>query len=224
MTAPVPFEPIREAAVVRHGSAGLEARLATPKTPEELRAVPDDRYLSAMSLRVFRAGLAHALVDRKWPAFEEVFHGFDPARCARIYDETLEELLADKRLIGHLPKLRSIRANAAAMLEVAREAGSVGAWLAAWPGEDIVGLWDELQRRFSQMGGNSGPSFLRMVGKDTFILTDSVVKALVHWGAVAGPPKTKADRRAVQARFDAWHDETGLPLCRLSQILAMSVD
>ena len=77
-------------------------------------------------------------------------------------------------------------------------------WLARWPATDIVGLWEALAKRFSQMGGNSGPTFLRMVGKDTFILTHSVAAALQRWGAVAGAPKNRKDREAMQACFNAW--------------------
>jgi len=110
------------------------------------------------------------------------------------------------------------------MLAVAEEHGSFGAWLAAWPGSDIVGLWEALAKRFSQMGGNSGPSFLRMVGKDTFVLTHSVTAALKHWSAVNTPPKNRKDRAAVQSHFNAWAAETGRPLCQLSLILAASVD
>jgi 3-methyladenine DNA glycosylase Tag len=115
-----------------------------------------------------------------------------------------------------------VRYNAAAMLDIAGEHKSFGAWLAAWPGEDIVGLWETLAKRFSQMGGNSGPSFLRMVGKDTFILTPSVTGALKHWRVVTAPPKNRADRAQVQAAFNAWAKESGRPLCQLSLILAMS--
>lgn len=49
----------------------LEAFLPTAKTAEELQAVTDDRYLSLITQRVFRAGLRHAMVDERWPAFEE---------------------------------------------------------------------------------------------------------------------------------------------------------
>ena len=219
-----PFATILDSARTRHGAAGLEARLATPKGPDELKAVPDDRYLSQMSLRIFRAGLKHSLVDAKWPAFEEVFHGFDPRRVRAMSDEALEGLLANARLIRHWGKLKSVRDNAAAMLEIAAEHGSLGAWVAAWPGEDIVGLWEALAKRFSQLGGNSGPSFLRMVGKDTFILTYAVTAALKHWGAVDAPPKNRKDRAAVQSCFNAWAAETGRPLCQLSLILAASTD
>jgi 3-methyladenine DNA glycosylase Tag len=218
------FAPILAAAEARHGPDGLAARLVVPKTPADLKEVPDDRYLSLMSLRIFRAGLKHQLVDAKWPAFEEVWHGFDPARCAQVWDEELEPMLADRRLIRHLGKLRAIRANAAAMLVVAAEHGSFAAWLADWPVTDVVGLWETLAKRFSQLGGNSAPQFLRMAGKDTFILTDSVAKGLVHWQAIPSPPGTKSERRSVQDVFNGWAAETGRPLCQLSQIVALSCD
>lgn len=218
------FNAIEKAALKRLGREELQRRLPQPKSAAELRAVPDDRYLSLMSLRVFRAGLKHSLVDAKWPAFEEAFFGFAPRRVAAMPDEALENLLKDERLIRHWGKLKSVRENAATMLEVAREHGSFGAFLADWPAADIVGLWDALAKRFSQMGGNSGPMFLRMAGKDTFVLSESVVKALQHWGILDAPPKGKKDRALVQAQFNRWAEETGRPLSQLSMTLAGSVD
>jgi 3-methyladenine DNA glycosylase Tag len=223
MAAPS-FAQIHEAAQARLSAAALEARLTQPHSADELKAVADDRYLSQMSLRIFRAGLKHSLVDAKWPAFEEVFNRFDPRRVRAMSDEALEALLGDRRLIRHWGKLKSVRDNAAAMIEVAEEHGSFGAWLADWPDTDIVELWEALAKRFSQMGGNSGSSFLRMVGKDTFVLTHSVTAALKHWGAADAPPKNRKDRAAVQSHFNAWAAETGRPLCQLSLILAASIE
>jgi len=219
-----PFTAILDAARARHGAAALEARLPQPKTPDQLKATPDDRYLSQMSLRIFRAGLKHSVVDAKWPTFEEVFYGFDPRRVRAMPDETLEGLMGDARLIRHWGKLKAVRDNAAAMLDLAAEHGSFGAWIAGWPGSDIVGLWEALAKNFSQMGGNSGASFLRMVGKDSFVLSPSVVAALKHWGAIPAPPKNRHDRAAVQACFNAWAATTGQPLCHLSMTLGMSVE
>ena len=75
-----------------------------------------------------------------------------------------------------------------------------------------------------QLGGNSAPAFLRMMGKDTFMPTDHVGRALAHWDAFEGGTERKTDLAKLQAVFTFWHEETGKPLCQLSQILAMSVD
>ena len=96
-----PFAPIYEAARTRHGAKALEARLPQPKTAAELAGTADDRYLSQMSLRIFRAGLKHSVVDAKWPAFEEVFHGFDLRRVRAMSDEAMEGLLGNAKLIRH---------------------------------------------------------------------------------------------------------------------------
>lgn len=221
--AVTPFATILDTARQRHGAAALDARLPQPRSASELAAITDDRYLSQMSLRIFRAGLKHSVVDAKWAAFEEVFAGFDPRRVRAMSDEAMEKLLGDARLIRHWGKLKAVRDNAAAMLVVGEEFGGFGRWLATWPGNNIVGLWDELAGRFSQMGGNSGPMFLRMVGKDTFVLSPSVVAALKRWAEMP-PPKNRKDRAAAQACFNAWSSETGRPLSQLSMILALSVD
>jgi 3-methyladenine DNA glycosylase Tag len=220
----IAFAKIRRAAEQRVGAAALAARLPKVKSPAQLKKVSDDRYLSLMSLRVFRAGLKHEMVDAKWPEFERAFRGFEPKRVRAMSDEDVEKLMGDKRLIRHLGKLKSVQANAAALCDLADEHGSLGAWLAAWPGGDTVKLWDELGKRFSQLGGNSGAYFLRMAGKDTFILTPSVVSALNRWEAFAGEPKGKAARAAVQRAFNGWAEESGMPLAHLSMTLAMSVD
>jgi len=218
------FDKILEAARRRVGEAELRARLPAVSTAEALRAVADDRYLSLMSRRIFRAGIKHSIVDDRWPAFEEVFRGFDLRRVRAMNDEEVEGLMNDKRLIRHWGKIKSVPANAAAMQAIAEQQGSFGAYLADWPGADVVGLWGDLAKRFQQMGGNSGPYFLRMAGKDTFILTPSVVAALKHWKAIAGEPKSKADRAKLQGIFNGWASDSGLPLAHLSMALALSVD
>ncbi len=206
------------------GSEALRKRLPKAKSPAELRAVSDDRYLSLMSLRVFRAGLKHSLVDAKWPAFEEVFMGFDPRRVRAMHDEELEALMQEARIIRHWGKIKSVRANAAAIMAIAEEKGGFGAYLADWPGDRIVELWDDLAKRGSQLGGNSGPYFLRMAGKDTFVLTPHVIAGLNRWGAFGGTPKSKGAKRQVQEVFNRWAVESHRPLCEISMILAVSTD
>ena len=205
------------------GSQSLEALMIPPAGDDELRAVADDRYLSLMSLRIFRAGLRHAMVDARWPAFEEVFHGFEPRRVWSMNDEELEALMGEKRIIRHWGKIKATRENAAAMVKVIDGFGGLGVYLAGWPGDDIMGLWADLAKRFSQMGGNSGPYFLRMAGKDSFLLTGDVVAALVAAQVIAKKPTTRDAKAATQAAFNHWAAETGRPLCQISRILALSV-
>src|SRR6266851_9887320 len=218
------FAAIRKAAEQLGGKASLARRLPKVKSAASLRRVSDDRYLSLMSLRIFRAGLRHDMVDAKWPAFEKVFRGFEPRKVRAMSDEQVEALMGDARVIRHLGKLKAVHANAAAMLDLAAEYGSCGAYLADWPSDRVLSLWEDLAKRFHQLGGNSGAYFLRMAGKDTFIISYAVVKALNHWSLFKGEPKGKRDRAAVEAIFNAWAEETGLPLAHLSMTLAVSLD
>lgn len=216
---------LHEYCLNRFGSlAALEAHLPQPKSAAELRAVSDDRYLSLLSLRIFRAGLKHSVVDGKWPAFEEVFFGFDPHKVVLMGAEHLERLMQDARLIRHLAKLKSVPRNAQFVLDVAREHGSFGALLADWPASDITGLWRYLSKHGCQLGGLSAPRFLRMAGKDTFIPTDDVVAALKAQGIVDKAPTSQRDLAAVQAAFNQWQEQSGRPLCQLSMMLAFTVN
>ena len=218
------FNPILARAEKRvGGSKDLEGALVKPKTRAKLRAFADDRYLSLMSLRAFRAGLKHSMVDARWTAFEEVFHGFVPRRVWSMNDEELEALMGERRIIRHWGKIKAVRENAQAMVQVIEEAGSFGTYLSDWPANDVMGLWADLAKRFSQMGGNSGPYFLRMAGKDTFLMSGDVVAALVKAGVVKKKPTTRDARAATQAAFNDWAADTGRPLCQLSRILALSV-
>ena len=216
---------LHEFCLNRFGSAkALEAMLPQPRSEAELRALSDDRYLSLISLRIFRAGLKHSLVDAKWPAFEQVFFGFDPEKVVLMGAERLENLMQDARLIRHLGKLKSVPRNAQFVLDVRREKGSFGALIADWPVSDIVGLWKYLAKHGNQLGGLSAPRFLRMVGKDTFIPTDDMVAALKAQGVIDKAPTSLKDLAAVQAAFNQWHAESGRPLCQLSVMLAHTVN
>jgi 3-methyladenine DNA glycosylase Tag len=216
---------LNEYCLNRFGSAAeLEARLPQPLSAEELRAISDDRYLSVLSLRIFRAGLKHSLVDAKWPAFEEVFFGFDPEKVVLMGGERLENLMQDARIIRHLGKLKSVPRNAQFILDVRQEKGSFGALIADWPVSDIVGLWKYLAKHGSQLGGLSAPRFLRMVGKDTFVPSDDLVAALKAQQIIDKPPTSQRDRAAVQAAFNQWQAQSGRPLCQLSMMLAYTVN
>ncbi|WP_122665893.1 DNA-3-methyladenine glycosylase I [Pseudomonas viridiflava] len=216
---------LNEYCLNRFGSAkALESHLPTPKTTKQLQAISDDRYLSTMALRVFRAGLKHSLVDAKWPSFEEVFYRFDPEKVVLMGADHLERLMQDARIIRHLGKLKSVPRNAQLVLDIEKEHGSFGNFIAQWPVDDITGLWQYLAKHGNQMGGLSAPRFLRMVGKDTFIPTWDVVAALNAQKIVDKVPTSKRDQAIVQQVFNQWQSESGRPLCQLSTMLAFTVN
>ena len=214
-----------EYGINRFGSlAALEARLPQPATVAQLTAVSDDRYLSLLALRVFRAGLRHSVVDAKWPNFEEVFWQFNPDKVVLMSAEHIERLMQDTRIIRHLGKLRSVPRNAQMVLDIRREYGSFGAFLAQWPSSDIVGLWRYLAKQGQQLGGMSAPRFLRMAGKDTFLLSNDVTAALIAQGIVTKQPTSQRDLAAVQEAFNSWQAQSGRPLCQLSMLLALTTN
>ncbi len=47
------------------------------KSDSELLKIPDDRYLSEISKRVFQSGFYWRVIENKWEGFEEVFFKFD---------------------------------------------------------------------------------------------------------------------------------------------------
>lgn len=115
------FEDIRARAEARKGVEAIAAQLPTVKTPAELAAIPDDRWLSTMSRCVFQAGFAWTVVEQKWPGTEAAFWGFSPARCRAMSDEAFDGLLKDSRIIRNGAKVRSVQNNAAFIMDLATE-------------------------------------------------------------------------------------------------------
>lgn len=214
--------------IEQHVRARPDAELAFSRLPEvlsneQLVSLTDDRYLSAMSLRIFRAGLKHSLVDGKWPAFEQAFFGFDPFKLRLLSDEQLESHMHNKALIRHWGKIKSIRHNAVMVAELSEQHGGFGRFIADWPEADIIGLWALLKKQGAQLGGMSGALFLRMVGKDSFILSKDVVAALKAQGVIDKPPTAKRDLQKVQEAFNQWQQQSGKPLSHISMLLAFTV-
>ena len=108
--------------------------------------------------------------------------------------------------------------------DIAREHGSFGKFLAQWPVSDQVGLLDLLGKRGARLGGRSGQYFLRFIGKDCFVTSADAVACLRDAGLdISESPTSKKDLKKIQDQFNAWAEETGLPLTHLSRICAMSI-
>lgn len=205
--------------------AAMEAFLPRALTASELKRLGDDRYLSAMCRRVFRAGMQHSVVDARWPAFEAAFWGFEPEKLVLLTPEQIEGFMQDERLIRHRTKLQTIPRNAQFILDIRQEHGtSFGEFIADWPSRDIIGLWRLLARRGARLGGRSAAGFLRLVGKDTFLLTSDVVARLVAAGIVDRSPTSQRDLKRVQDAFNALQQASGRPLCQLSAMLSLTIN
>ncbi len=220
-----PFKTIRARAEKRKGGpAALKKLLPPVRDRKSLGKLGDDRVLAEMAKRVFCAGFAWSVIDAKWQGFEAAFLGFEPAALAFAPDEFWEKLTSDTRIVRNGAKIMSVRDNARFVQEIAGEHGSFGRFLANWPSSDEAGLLDLLVKRGSRLGGNTGQMLLRFLGFDGFVTSRDVVACLRDAGLdIAEEVKSKKDLAKVQAQFNAWAKETGLPYVHLSRICAMSI-
>ena len=218
------FEEIFNIAAKRKGGRDvLEALLDPPASQKELEQIPPDRWLAMMARCVFNSGFNWKVVDAKWDGFEEAFDGFDPGRISFYTDEDLGRLVSDTRIIRHGAKIRSVQENAAFVIELHKEYGSVGRALGGWPSADYVGLLAMMKKRGSRLGGNTGQYFLRFMNRDGFILSTDVIGRLIAEGVVEKPPTSMKAMAAVQNAFNEWNDQSGRSLKEISRVLAMSV-
>jgi 3-methyladenine DNA glycosylase Tag len=219
------FKTILSWAEKRKGGPKALAKLLPDKPDAKaLAKLGDDRILAEMTRRVFSAGFAWSVIENKWPDFEKAFLGFKPAKLGFQPDEFWDALMSDKRIVRNGAKIMSVRENAQFVQAIAQEHGSFGKFLANWPASDEVGLLDLLTKRGSRLGGNTGQMFLRFVGWDGFVTSKDVVACLREAGLdIAEEVKSKGDLAKVQAAFNAWASETGLPYVQLSRICALSV-
>jgi 3-methyladenine DNA glycosylase Tag len=221
----VSFQKIFDRAAKRKGGPELLEEMLgdPPKSARALARTKDDRWLASMTQGVFSAGFVWKVVENKWPSFEEAFHGFEVDACASLDDEGIAALTEDTRVIRNRSKLIATRDNALFVQRIAEEHKSFGRFVSQWPSDDVTGLWDVMKTGGSRLGGNTGQYLLRRMGKDTFMLTSSVVAALTKDKVIDGSPTSKKRLAAVQAAFNSWAAETGRPMAHLSRVVAFSV-
>ncbi|MFZ1813312.1 MAG: DNA-3-methyladenine glycosylase I [Rhizobiaceae bacterium] len=220
------FSKIREIAVSRHGEEKVAVRLAAsqPRKADELAAIPDDRFLSMATRCIFQSGFNWKVIEAKWEGFEEAFEGFALGRWVMSNDDDLARLVSDRRIVRNGQKIASVPQNARFFAAKSSQAGSVGRWIGDWPATDQIGLLREMAQGGSRLGAATGQYFLRFMGRDTFILSRDATAAMIREGVIDKPATSARSLGAVQAAFNSWMEETGLPLSSLSQVLAMSID
>ena len=219
------FDEIQSRAQSRKGGArALKALLPKVATNKQLIELGDDRYLAMMTKSINQAGFSWKVIENKWPSFEEAFLGFDPRKLSYLSPEQWEAFTSDKRVVRNWQKIKALQDNVFFVQDESRRSGGFGKFIAQWPVDDQIGRMAYLKKNGSRLGGQSALWFLRRVGKDCFIPARDVVVLLRSIGLdIAENPTSKRDLNKIQAQFNEWHIETGLPYSHLSRIAACSV-
>lgn len=218
------FQKIYQRACERKGGPQtLATMLDKPLSSQELSIIGDDRYLAEFTKKVFQSGFVWRVVHNKWPDFERVFFDFNIEKVLLIPDEMLEQKATDPSIIRNYNKVKTIRANAIMIDNVAREHGSFAKFVADWPTDDIIGLWAYLKKNGARLGGNTGAYGLRVMGKDTFILSNDVVGYFTQRNIISGSAQSKRSLTAIQQSFNELQQQSGRSLQELSMIISKSV-
>ena len=221
----VGFKTILARAEQRKGGAEALARLLPPRPdPRAIARARRRPILAEMTKRVFSAGFAWSVIEAKWPGFEDAFLGFAPRRLAFEPDDFWDALTKDARIVRNGAKIMSVRANARFVREIGegtrqfrRDARAMAIVRRNRPARFARQARLSPWRRTGQM-------LLRFLGWDGFATSKDVVACLRDAGLDIGEDvKSKRDLAAVQAQFNAWAAETGLPYAHLSRICAMSI-
>lgn len=206
----------------KRSEAILESLLNEPLHTSQIAKIGDDRFLAEFTKKVFQSGFVWRVVRNKWPDFEEVFWGFDIEKILMMPEDMLEKKATDPRIIRNYSKVKTIKENALMIHDIAEQHGSFGEFVAQWPKNDIVGLWDYLKTHGKRLGGNTGPYALRFLGVDTFLLSKDVEDYFTQHGIITGSARSKRSLTAIQGAFLTWQQQSGRSLTELSQLVAYS--
>ncbi len=219
------FNTIYEQAVIRKGGEqAVHDLLPNIKTVQDVALITDDRFLSAMTNAVFKAGFYWKVIDAKWDGFETVFWQFNVTRCLYMSPDDYENLYSDERIIRNTQKIDTVAQNAMMIHECAEQHGSFSKMIADWPDDDFVGLLAFLQKQGSRLGKQTSQFFLRKMGKDGFVLMRDGIAALINAGIIDKAPTSKKAMQQVQAAFNQWREETDYNNAQISKILALSIE
>jgi 3-methyladenine DNA glycosylase Tag len=211
------------AAERKGGNEALVELMPEQASTKQLCTLSDRDYLSAMSKKIFQSGFVWRIVENKWPGFEAVLWNFEPHKLVLASDEQIERMAQDKRLVRNFTKVKAVRENAYFVQRESKLHQGFGRFIAEWPSEEITQLWLYLKKNGCRLGGNTGPYFLRAVGKDTFLLTRDVVAYLMGQGIVDKQPNSQRDLKAVQIAFNEWQQQSGASMAQISRVIACSI-
>lgn len=141
--------------------------------PDELDLTPPNRitptsiddYFAVIVKAVFKSGMAWRVIDAKWDGIRAAFLDFDTRRVAGMSEADIEALTQDTRVIRNRRKLNAIVSNAARLVELEAEHGSIKAYLASLGGYDAQ--MKQLRRDFKFLGEFGCFYLLYVVGEET---------------------------------------------------------
>lgn len=190
---------------------------------QNIAQLGDDRVLATFTKQVFKSGFVWRVVENKWPNFEEAFFNFDIEKVLMMPEEMLERKAASPLIIRNYNKVKTIKANAQMIFDHQTDTNtSFSELIANWPSEDIIGLWAFLKKHGQRLGGNTGPYALRLLGKDTFILSSDVEAYLRAQKIIDGGLQSKKSLTAIQKYFNDLQQESNYTLTQLSRLIALS--
>ncbi|MGZ9899814.1 DNA-3-methyladenine glycosylase I [Shewanella gaetbuli] len=205
------------------GLEAVEALLPDTLSAQEITQYSDAELLSVMSKRVFQSGFVWKVVEHKWPAYEKAFFDFEPHKVLMLSPEQIQQRATDATLIRHQKKTQAIVNNAYMVQTLSAKHNGFAKLIADWPVNDIIGLWQLLKKQGARLGGNTGPYFLRTIGKDTFLLSQDVQAYLKAHKVVDAGFTSKTGLNQTQAAFNHWQQESGLTLAEISRIISLGV-
>jgi len=221
------FDSLYQRAVERKGGeAALNLLLGDAHQDHLVATLSDDRILSAFTKKIFQSGFVWRVVENKWPNFEELFFEFDLTKILMMPEEMQERKATDVRIIRNFKKVKTIQANAQMMFEQVQsdhnQHKTFAEFIASWPSNNIIGLWDFLKKKGQRLGGNTGPYALRTIGKDTFLLSRDIEAYFRANKIIDGGLQSKKSLVAIQDSFNQWQSECDLSLTQLSRLVAFA--
>lgn len=215
------FKNLQQRAIERKGGVqALSALLVDLDNVVNVSNLTDDRVLSAFTKKVFQSGFVWRVVENKWRNFEDNFFNFNIEKILMMPEEMLERKATDPKIIRNYNKVKTIKANAQMIFEEQQNGHSFSAFLAQWPSNDIIALWTYLKKQGQRLGGNTGPYALRAMGKDTFLLTRDIEAYFRAHNIIDGGIQSKKSLQAIQQSFNAWQQQSGYSLAKLSRLVA----
>jgi DNA-3-methyladenine glycosylase I len=137
---------VSDAAVGRCPWAGSDPAYLAYHDTEWGVPLRDERALfELLCLEGAQAGLAWITILRKRDGYRRAFDGFEPARVAAYDEADVARLLADPGIVRNRAKVRSVIANARALLALADAGGSFSDHLWSFvDGRPLVNRWSSL--------------------------------------------------------------------------------